>query len=542
MTSLQYPMAQRTARPQPDQTLELPALTRNCPACGASLWAAYKTQRAVTTLGGTVRLRLQVRRCRTPSCPRRAVPLRPEQEGRFALPEHEFGLDVIALVGTLRHAQHRSVPEIHAELTRRGVPLCVRTVTNLLDRYDELLALSLSDAGRLRRLTAAAGRVILAIDGLQPDVGHEVLWVLRDCLSGEVLLARSLLSSTQDDLARLITEVKEALSVPITAAVSDGQDSIRKAVQKALKGVPHQLCHFHYLREAARPIFEADRHAKKELKKEVRGVRPIEREAEKEQGEEAGLVRDYCAAVRGALTDDGRPPLAASGLKLQGRLTAVAASLDRVATQAGRLPRGLEKLRRLLRRGLEQTASLWPPVQATYRWVKRVSRLLENRGEQPAKQVRRGLSALLSKIRRAATQAKDPAVAERLRWFVKVTKSHWSGLFHCYTSSDIPRTNNDLEHLFGSHRYHERRASGRKQAAPGLVVQGPVRVAASLATRLRPEEGLRLPTGYVEDWRRLRAQLDKRRETRRKQRRFRRDPAKFLSQLEERCLHLSLPT
>jgi hypothetical protein len=33
----------------------------------------------------------------------------------------------------------------------------------------------------------------LALDGLQPDVGHEVLWVVRDCLSGEVLLARSLL-------------------------------------------------------------------------------------------------------------------------------------------------------------------------------------------------------------------------------------------------------------------------------------------------------------------------------------------------------------
>src|SRR5918998_6323590 len=230
-------MARRSARPQPDQTLELPASTRTCPACGAPLWAAYKTQRSVTTLDGTVRLRLQVRRCRQPHCPRHAVPLRPEPEGRFALPEHEFGLDVIALVGTLRHAQHRSIPEIHAELVRRGVPLCRRTVSNLLDRYDELLALSLADTQRLRRVTGAAGRVILAIDGLQPDVGPEVLWVLRDCLSGEVLLARSLLSSTPDDLARLITEVKEGLGVPVAGVISDGQQSIRNAVRRALPGV-----------------------------------------------------------------------------------------------------------------------------------------------------------------------------------------------------------------------------------------------------------------------------------------------------------------
>ncbi len=328
-------MARRSARPQPDQTLELPTLTRICPACGGSLWAAYKTQRTVTTLGGAVRLRLQVRRCRSPLCPRHAVPLRPEQEGRFALPEHEFGLDVIALIGSLRHAQHRSVPEIHAELARRGVTLCLRTVTNLLDRYDELLALSLTDTGRLRRVTAAAGRVILAIDGLQPDVGHEVLWVLRDCLSGEILLARSLLSSIRDDLARLITEVKEALEVPISGVVSDGQDSIRKAVKKALDGVPHQLCHFHYLREAAKPIFEADRHAKKELKKRVRGVRPIERKVEDRDDPEAKAVRGYCVAVRSALTDDGRPPLSAPGLVLKGRLEAVVQSLDRVEEKRG---------------------------------------------------------------------------------------------------------------------------------------------------------------------------------------------------------------
>jgi hypothetical protein len=331
-------MARRSARPQPDQTLELPALTRTCPACGGSLWAAYKAQRSVTTLEGTLRLRLQVRRCRDPRCPRRAVPLRPEQEGRFALPEHEFGLDVIAMVGTLRHAQHRSVPEIHAALIRRGVPLCLRTVANLLDRYDELLALSLSDTGRLRRVTGAAGRVILAIDGLQPDVGHEVLWVIRDCLSGEVLLARSLLSSTRDDLAALLTEVKEALQVPIVGAVSDGQDSIRKAVAKALDGVPHQLCHFHYLREAAKPIFEADRHAKKELKKRVRGVRPIERKVEGRDDPEAKAVRGYCAAVRSALTDDGRPPLSAPGLVLKGRLEAVVQSLDRVEGKGGSRP------------------------------------------------------------------------------------------------------------------------------------------------------------------------------------------------------------
>src|SRR5664279_286801 len=105
-------MPRWTARAVPDQTLELLAQTRVCPTCRGPLWAAFKTQRTVATLQGLVRLRLQVRRCRNLQCARHGVCLRPEQEGAFVLPGHEFGLDVIALVGTLRHAEHRSVPEI----------------------------------------------------------------------------------------------------------------------------------------------------------------------------------------------------------------------------------------------------------------------------------------------------------------------------------------------------------------------------------------------------------------------------------------------
>jgi hypothetical protein len=120
--------------------------------------------------------------------------------------------------------------------------------------------------------------------------------------------------------------------------VSDGQHSIRKAVRRVLPDLPYQLCHFHYLREAARPIYEADRHAKKELKKKVRTVRGIERRTEGRDDPEAEVIRGYCSAVRSALTDDGRPPLEASGLKLHGRLCAIATSLDRVEKKGGSRP------------------------------------------------------------------------------------------------------------------------------------------------------------------------------------------------------------
>jgi hypothetical protein len=129
--------------------------------------------------------------------------------------------------------------------------------------------------------------------------------------------------------------VKAACPVTVAGIVSDGQHSIRKAVTATFPDVPYQLCQFHYLREAGRPIYEADRHAKKELKKKVRGVRKIERQIEGRTDTEAEVIQGYCSAVRSALTDDGRPPLEASGLKLHERLSAIEKSLDRVEEKRG---------------------------------------------------------------------------------------------------------------------------------------------------------------------------------------------------------------
>lgn len=295
---------------------------------------AYHSVRTVTTLDGLCQLLLTIRRCHNLNCEHYHSPYRPEEEGHWALPHGEFGLGILALIGALRYEMHRSVPEIHQVLCQRGVVIAERTVTNLLARYEELVTLRLSDQSRLCERLVSQRHIILALDGLQPDVGHEVLWVLRDCCSGEVLVARSLLGATENDLVPLLEEaagICQKLKIPITGVITDGQHSIRNAVRSALPDVPHQLCHFHYLREAAKPITDADRHAKKELKKFVRGVRPIERALEGRTDEEAEAVRGYCLAVRSALTDDGRPPLSASGLKLHERVSQIAASLARIA-------------------------------------------------------------------------------------------------------------------------------------------------------------------------------------------------------------------
>jgi|HubBroStandDraft_5_1064220.scaffolds.fasta_scaffold58481_2 hypothetical protein len=530
-------MARTGPRPQPTRVEHLHTTLTDCPECGRPLRPVYCNRRSVSTLTDVVRLILHIRRCHHSDCSRWLKPYRPEQEARYALPQHEFGLDVIALVGSLRHAEHRSIPEIHQQLVARGLVVCERTVTNLLERYDELLAVTLTDNRRLQRLLAGQGRILLAIDGLQPDVGHEVLWVLRDCLSGEVLLARSLLSGRQQDLVTLLQEVKDGLTIPIQGVVSDGQHSIRKAVAEALPGVPHQLCHFHYLREAAKPIYEADRNAKKELKKHVRGVRPIERKLEDRTDPEAEVIRGYCDAIRSAVTDDGRPPLEAPGLKLQERLSDIAASLERVAEKR-ELPRELQRVKKLVDKGLKATATLWPALVLVYGWVWKAAHILGDKGASNAQQARRQLGGLLGALTCRAESA--GRLAGAVRKFIKVTRSYWAGLFHYYDVADLPRTNNDLEQYFGRHRYHERRCSGRKCASPGLVLRGEARLLAAAATRQRRYSAEELSQADEGQRQQLQERLESRRLRRVNRYRFRRDPKAYLLNLEEKLLQSTL--
>jgi hypothetical protein len=331
-------MARKHPRPKASQHRVLEPLQITCRVCGSRMRMGHHSHRTVTTLQGVTQLTLKVYRCRNTACSCFHLPTRPEEEGRWALPHGEFGLDVIALVGTLRYQQQRSVPQIHEELLKRGLLIAQRTVTDLLYRYEELLALHLADTKRLKERLKNQQQVILALDGLQPDVGHEVLWVLRDCCSGEVLVARSLLGATEEDLVPLLEEAASlcrTLEIPIKGVITDGQRSVRNAVASALPDIPHQLCHFHYLREAAKPIAAADLHAKKELKKHVRGVRPLERALEKRADDEAEAIRGYCLAVRSALTDDGQPPLDADGLQLKERLQDISDSIARVAQKRG---------------------------------------------------------------------------------------------------------------------------------------------------------------------------------------------------------------
>ena len=193
-----------------------------------------------------------------------------------------------------------------------------------------------------------------------------------------------------------------------------------------------------------------------------------------------------------------------------------------------------------MRSGLEVTASLWPPITLMYAWVWRVASVLGENGPNNAAEVRQQLGGLLGAMVRHGVLL--GTLAGAAAHFVRVSRSYWPGLFSCYEVAGLPRTNNDLEQFFGGHRYHERRASGRKGSSPCLVLRGQARLLAAAATRRREFSVVELAQVDRSRCEELRRQLEARRQRRVQRRRFRRDPKAYLQALEEQLLQSTLPS
>jgi len=193
----------------------------------------------------------------------------------------------------------------------------------------------------------------------------------------------------------------------------------------------------------------------------------------------------------------------------------------------------------LIGRGLERTAALWSDIERSYKWVHRAAYILNNTDGESAGVVRRRFDGLVAAM--YCHRGKVGVLANAIRYFRKVARSYRPGLFHCHAVPGLPRTNNNLEQLFGSHRYHERRASGRRAASPAAVLRGEVRLIAATATRLRPIAARELGRINRDAWTDLRRRLDRRRHARTLRTRFRRNPDVYLDALEQQARQLILP-
>ncbi len=134
-------------------------------------------------------------------------------------------------------------------------------------------------ARSLRRQYESVEALILTIDGLQPENGHETLYVVRELTHKRVWFAEPLISATADEVRRLIARAKEWvewLDKLLALWLSDKQDAFVAGIAAEFPETPHRYCENHFLRDVAKPVLEADSHAKVQMRRKVRGLRKIE--------------------------------------------------------------------------------------------------------------------------------------------------------------------------------------------------------------------------------------------------------------------------
>src|SRR3954452_5473885 len=343
---------------------ELDVIDRACPACGRMMYVCDHRYRRLHTLDGPVELICKLNHCPDPRCPGHAKTRSPELEITIAPPYWAIGWDVLCWIGHRRCSRHMAIPLIQSELRDDyAIPLSDDAIEKYIRRYQVMLAARQQDAELLRRQYPAGAEIILCIDGLQPEKGHETLYVVRELTRKRVWFAEPLLSATEDEVRRLITKAKgwaESLGLPVGLWMSDKQDAFVTGIAAESPDVPHRYCDNHFLRDLAKPVTDADSHAKVQMRKKVRGLRAIEqavlarRDAETRDDREpddravtvmatagpaemppavvdpAGAVAlAYCTAVRGILNDDQGGPLHPPGLRMAEALSEVQESIQR---------------------------------------------------------------------------------------------------------------------------------------------------------------------------------------------------------------------
>jgi hypothetical protein len=273
-----------------------------CSVCQRHLHICDHRFHSILSLQGPLRLVCKLAHCPDSSCPAHRHTLSPLAESQLTLPYWLIGWDVFSWLGFHRFSQHLSIPVLQTLLHKtHHIRLSEDSIAGYLQRYRCMVAARHQDAAVLAEHYKDIDKLVLTIDGLQPEKVHETLYVVRELRGKRVWFAEALLSSSAEEVRRLIAKAKDwatQLGKPVELWMSDKQDAFLKGIALEFPEVPHRYCQNHFLRDLAKPMLDQDSHAKVAMRKKVRGLRDIEKQILQDRQ----LAAAASAAARGATT------------------------------------------------------------------------------------------------------------------------------------------------------------------------------------------------------------------------------------------------
>ena len=255
---------------------------RVCRHCGGKMHVCDHRRHRIETLQGQRKIVCRLVKCIDRTCPGHHRTVSPEAELAICLPRSIFGWDVFCWIGHRRFSRHWSVPQIRGELQDSyQIRVSDDAIEDVIARYQAIVAAREQDPERLAEIYHDVDDVVLSIDGLQPEKGHETLYVVRELTKKRVWFGEPLVSSSAPEVRRLIARAREwaeRLGKRVRLWISDKQDAFLTGIAAEFPNVPHRFCQNHFLRDVAQPMLEADSHAKVRMRSKVRGLRAIEKD------------------------------------------------------------------------------------------------------------------------------------------------------------------------------------------------------------------------------------------------------------------------
>ncbi len=180
-----------------------------CGVCQRHLHVCDHRFHPILSLQGPLRLVCKLAHCPDPGCPAHCQTLSPLAEAQITLPYWLIGWDVFCWLGFRRFTRHWSIPQLQAELhDSYGIRLSDDAISGYLKRYRCMVAARHQDPDLLKQAYKDIPSLVLTIDGLQPEKGHETLYVVRELRGKRVWFAEALLSSSTAEVQRLLAKAK----------------------------------------------------------------------------------------------------------------------------------------------------------------------------------------------------------------------------------------------------------------------------------------------------------------------------------------------
>jgi hypothetical protein len=221
--------------------------------CGAKLTVLKTWAKTVSTLtiGQFKALETQT------TCSQCDVIYRSQELRKLTPHRGQFGFDVIEYIGKALFVDCLNESTIQADLAIKNVPISTNAIAFLGKRFILYLALTHKQSSEdLKNYMSSKGGYILHLDGTCEGDSPN-LFSCIDGVSDIVLGNKKMPSEDSKHIIPLLAQFKSNYGHPI-ALVHDMGTAILKSVKTVFPTVPDYICHFHFLRDIGKDLFETE--------------------------------------------------------------------------------------------------------------------------------------------------------------------------------------------------------------------------------------------------------------------------------------------